>query len=205
MSIHPDGEPDDHPGNDSGHSTWVLKDSWAWGALVLRLAPPQRPVEGWAGLPGTVRPGTPAAIEDQAQLGPRGHLLMSQGLRCKVRVRASEAPNPRSPDSCLLPSSCIRFWLLELWGLSAWKGCGQDGGGGSGRRCCLQAWGAFLWPSGQGPPPSRASFGFYTHLAVGGDGSPAIARETEAVVSQGSRRCVVTGPEWRGMQGGLGC
>ena len=159
----------------------------------------------WAGLPGTVRPGTPAAIEDQTQLGPRGHLLMSQGLRCKVRVRASEAPNPRSPDSCLLPSSRIRFWLLELWGLSAWKGCGQDGGGGSGRRCCLQAWGAFLWPSGQGPPPSRASFGFYTHLAVGGDGSPAIARETEAVVSRGSRRCVVTGPEWRGMQGGLGC
>lgn len=107
----------------------------------------------WAGLPGTVHPGTPAAIEDQAQLGPRGHFLMSQGLRCKVRVRASEAPNPWSSDPCLLPSSRIRFWLLELWGLSAWKGCGQDSGGGSGRRCCLQAWGAFLWPSGQGPPP----------------------------------------------------
>ena len=29
MSIHPDGEPDDHPGNDSGHSTWVLKDEEA--------------------------------------------------------------------------------------------------------------------------------------------------------------------------------
>ena len=38
MSIHPDGEPDGHPGNDAGHSTWVLKDSWSWvggGGLVL--------------------------------------------------------------------------------------------------------------------------------------------------------------------------
>lgn len=35
MSIHPDGKPDGHPGNGAGHGTWVLKDSWAWGALVL--------------------------------------------------------------------------------------------------------------------------------------------------------------------------
>lgn len=130
---------------------------------------------------------------------------MPQGLRCKVRVRAYQAPNPQSPDSCLLPSSRIKFWLLELWGLSAWKGCGQDGGGW-GREGVLSAGlGCFPLALGPGSPPSRASFGFYTHLGVGGDSSPAIARETEAVVSWGSRHCVVTGPEWRGMLGGLGC